>query len=168
MSKIDEELKELHFTVSMYDHKIHNMEYENTEDNRKVLLQWDDNEAECVLYCRDSELVYDNFGHPIEVSNGLDMVEMKVFLRKLEELRTTKYHVSVGVYANGQYVVNIVADEHLDSHIEYNKEYRFGRGLFVDGICVNQGYLSGEQVRNWTKRISEMEFDMSHVTYPYQ
>ena len=76
-------------------------------------------------------------------------------------------HVTVGVYMNGVYKVNIVRDEDLEDHIQYNKTFRFGRGLFVDGKCVNQGYLSGEQVRNWEKRISEMEFDLTHDTRPY-
>lgn len=76
-------------------------------------------------------------------------------------------HVTVGVYMNGQYKYNIVRDEDLENHIKYNKIFRFGRGLFVDGKCVNQGYLSEEQVRNWEKSISEMEFDMSHDTRPY-
>ena len=76
-------------------------------------------------------------------------------------------HVTVGVYMNGQYKYNIVRDEDLENHIKYNKIFRFGRGLFVDGKCVNQGYLSGEQVRNWEGRISEMEFNMPHDTRPY-
>lgn len=76
-------------------------------------------------------------------------------------------HITVGVYMNGQYKINIVKDKDLKNHIEYNKKFRFGRGLFVDGKCVNQGYLSGEQVRNWEKRISEMEFDTSKSTEPY-
>ena len=76
-------------------------------------------------------------------------------------------HVTVGAYMNGAYKVNIVEDEDLEDHINYNKTFRFGRGLFVDGKCVNQGYLSGEQVRNWEKRISNMEFDMSKSTKPY-
>ena len=76
-------------------------------------------------------------------------------------------HVTVGVYMNGQYKYNIVRDEDLENHIKYNKIFRFGRGLFVDGKCVNQGYLSGEQVRNWERRISEMESNMSHDTRPY-
>ena len=76
-------------------------------------------------------------------------------------------HVTVGVYMNGVYKVNIVRDEDLEDHIQYNKKFRFGRGLFLDGKCINQGYLSVEQVRNWEKRISEMEFDLTHDTRPY-
>ena len=76
-------------------------------------------------------------------------------------------HVTVGVYMNGVYKVNIVRDEDLEDHIQYNKKFRFGRGLFLDGKCINQGYLSGEQVINWEKRISEMDFDLTHDTRPY-
>ena len=76
-------------------------------------------------------------------------------------------HVTVGVYMNGVYKVNIVRDEDLEDHIQYNKKFRFGRGLFLDGKCINQGYLSGEQVRNWEKRISEMEFDLTHDNRTY-
>ena len=77
-------------------------------------------------------------------------------------------YTSVGVYQNGQYKVNIVRDEDLENHIEYNRTFRFGRGLFIDGKCVLKGYLSGEQVRNWEKRISEMKFDISKPTIPNQ
>lgn len=77
-------------------------------------------------------------------------------------------HVTVGVYKNNDYKYNVVLDEHLESHIEYNKTWRWGRALFVDGKCVYQGYLSDEQVEDWTKKISEMEFDMSRPTIPYR
>lgn len=77
-------------------------------------------------------------------------------------------HVTVGVYNNNEYKYNIVFDRDLENHIEYNKTFRFGRALFVDGKCVNRGYLSDEQIEEWTRRISEMKFDMSHPTIPYQ
>ena len=34
-------------------------------------------------------------------------------------------HVTVGVYMNGVYKVNIVRDEDLEDHIQYNKKFRF-------------------------------------------
>lgn len=77
-------------------------------------------------------------------------------------------HVTVGVYNNNEYKYNIVLDEDLENHIEYNKTFRFGRALFVDGKCVNRGYLSDERIEEWTRRISEMRFDMSHPTIPYR
>lgn len=49
-------------------------------------------------------------------------------------------HTTIGVYLNGDYKVNGVKTENLESHIEYNKEMRFGRALLVDGKVVHLGY----------------------------
>ena len=77
-------------------------------------------------------------------------------------------HVTIGVYKNEQFKVNIVRDEHLKDHIEYNKVFRFGRALFVDGECVYKGCLSDEQISRWTEKISKMTFDTSKSSEPYQ
>lgn len=77
-------------------------------------------------------------------------------------------HVTVGVYKNNEYKYNIVLERDLENHIEYNKIFRFGRALFVDGKCVHQGYLSDEQIEDWTRKISGMRFDLSHPTIPYR
>lgn len=42
-------------------------------------------------------------------------------------------HLTLGIYSNGQYKFNVVRDEDLESHIEYNKTWRWGRLLYVDG-----------------------------------
>jgi len=76
-------------------------------------------------------------------------------------------HVTVGVYNSEKFKVNIVRPEHLEGHIEYNKVMRFGRALFVDGVCVNKGYLSDELITTWTKKIAEMQFNKSKSTEPY-
>lgn len=70
-------------------------------------------------------------------------------------------HVTIGVYTDNTYKVNVVRDKDLQNHIEYNKLMRFGRGLFVDGKCVNQGYLSNNQVQNWIEKIKKMDVDTS-------
>lgn len=78
-------------------------------------------------------------------------------------------HVTVGVYSNGQFKTNTVADEDLQNHIEYNKVMRFGRALFVDGECVYAGYLSPERVEEWTEKLREMNLQpASYPTRPYQ
>ena len=77
-------------------------------------------------------------------------------------------HFTVGVYNNNQYKTNVVRHEDLESHIEYNKTWRFGRALFVDGECVNKGYLSDERIAEWTEKISKMKPDLSKSTEPYQ
>lgn len=70
-------------------------------------------------------------------------------------------HATIGVYSSGNYKVNVVRPEHLEGHIEYNKVMRFGRGLFVDGKCVNAGYLNKEEVAQWEQKISKMNIDTS-------
>jgi len=77
-------------------------------------------------------------------------------------------HVTIGVYANGDMKYNIVADEDLERHTQYNLDFRPGRAFFVDGVCKNQGYLSDEKVAEWTEKIKTMKFDFSRPTKPYQ
>lgn len=48
-------------------------------------------------------------------------------------------HLTLGIYANGQYKYNVVREEDLENHIEYNKTFRFGRLLYVDGERVYDG-----------------------------
>lgn len=57
-----------------------------------------------------------------------------------------KIHHTRGVYNNGEFKDNGVSAEHLAEHIEYNKTFRFGRALLVDGVVVYNGYLSNEQL----------------------
>jgi len=45
-------------------------------------------------------------------------------------------HLTLGIYGNGQLVYNVVRPEDLESHIEYNKTFRFGRLLYVDGKSI--------------------------------
>lgn len=77
-------------------------------------------------------------------------------------------HVSVGVYKNGDYVINVVRDEDLAHHIEYNQIFRFGRGLFVDGECKNQGYLTDEEVAAWIEKIKTFKVNTCVATIPYR
>jgi predicted Co/Zn/Cd cation transporter (cation efflux family) len=76
-------------------------------------------------------------------------------------------HVTIGVYASGSYKVNVVKPEDLSEHIAYNKVMRFGRALFVDGTCVNPGYLDEDQVKEWEKIITQMRIDSSKPSLTY-
>ncbi|MEX3625397.1 hypothetical protein [Viridibacillus arvi] len=76
-------------------------------------------------------------------------------------------YVTIGVYSNDTFKVNIVRPEHIEGHIEYNKTMRFGRALFVNGKCEYSGYLSDEKVAKWTEKIAEMTFDTSKPSVLY-
>lgn len=76
-------------------------------------------------------------------------------------------HVTIGVYANDSYKINVVKEEHLKDHIEYNKVFRYGRGLFVDGKCENQEYLTDIQVMEWEDKIKQMNIDTKVASKSY-
>lgn len=81
-------------------------------------------------------------------------------------------HTTVGVYLgfctqlNGN-AINGVDPEHLQDHIHYNKTYRGGRALFVDGECVYPGYLSEEQVQYFKENIIPQITPRDKCTAPY-
>lgn len=77
-------------------------------------------------------------------------------------------HVTVGLYSNESYVYNIVKEEHLEQHIEYNKSMRPGRALFLDGKCIYKGYLCSELIEIWEMKISKMNFNLLTPTIPYR
>ena len=74
---------------------------------------------------------------------------------------------TIGLYANGDYVVNVVNDCDLESHIKYNIENRPGRALFVEGKCVNKGYHTDEEIKLFVKRIKNENIKASKITKPY-
>lgn len=77
-------------------------------------------------------------------------------------------HVTVGVYKNGDYVINVVKEEDLPGHIEYNQIFRFGRALFVDGELKNQGYLTEEEVKSWEEKIKGFKVNTNVVSKVYR
>ena len=81
-------------------------------------------------------------------------------------IMTHEIHTTIGLYHNGQYVVNGVLDDHLAGHIEYNKVFRFGRALFVGGKCVYFGYLSEVDCNEYIKKHKHIKMDK--VTIPYK
>lgn len=76
-------------------------------------------------------------------------------------------YVTIGVYSNDSYKVNIVRPEDIEGHIAYNKKMRFGRALFVNGVCEYKGYLTDERVAEWTEKIAAMTFDTSKPSVQY-
>ena len=79
---------------------------------------------------------------------------------------TQVIHHTVGVYPNGSYKENGVLDELLESHIEYNRTFRFGRALFVDGKCVYPGFLSEEVLEKAKQTVANLK-PIVKDTQPY-
>lgn len=75
---------------------------------------------------------------------------------------------TMGVYSNGDRKHNGVRESHLAEHIEYNKTFRPGRALFVNGKCENEGYLSKDTCDSIEKELKETPKIMTKVTIPYK
>lgn len=49
--------------------------------------------------------------------------------------------ITLGIYPDGSYRYNVVQEEDLENHIVYNKTFRPGRLLYVDGKRVYNGCI---------------------------
>ena len=76
-------------------------------------------------------------------------------------------HTTIGLYANGSYKINGVRAEDLEDHVEYNKTFRFGRSLFVDGKCVHKGYQDDKAIKEFEERIVNENLIAHKCTMPY-
>lgn len=79
-----------------------------------------------------------------------------------------KIHHTMGVYNNGDRKHNGVAREHLADHIQYNIAMRPGRAFFVDGVCMNTGYLGQARCDEIEKELAANPRVQTKVTTPYQ
>lgn len=75
-------------------------------------------------------------------------------------------HTCRGAYASGDIVNNGVSSENLAEHIWYNLRMRPGRALFVDGLCLNKGYLSIAQIEEQEKQLETLR--ITEDTTPYR
>jgi hypothetical protein len=77
-----------------------------------------------------------------------------------------KVYTTIGLYPNGDFKVNGVLDKHLQDHIEYNKKYRPGRVLIVNGKIEYKGWVTTEMLETKLKELSNIKMDKPN--YPYQ
>ena len=77
-------------------------------------------------------------------------------------------HTTIGVYSDGSFKVNGVKSEDLINHIDYNKTFRFGRALIIDGKIEYQGYLSKEDLEKIIKEKNLANIKITSCTAPYQ
>jgi hypothetical protein len=61
---------------------------------------------------------------------------------------------------------NAVLPEHLESHIEYNKENRFGQSLFIDDVCVYHSfYHSDDDIKEFLEMSKNIEMPEHKIPY---
>lgn len=101
-------------------------------------------------------------------SNELFDKELKEYNKRREEIKTTN-HITVGVYPNGDYKYNVVADTDLLNHIEYNDKLRPGRMLFVDGkyTCGMKCEVV-RSIEEWETFVKTLNIDILKITKPYR
>lgn len=65
---------------------------------------------------------------------------------------------AVRVYPNGDYRRIELKDDEVAGWLAYNKTYRFGNALFLDGACQAEGYLPPERITDLEAKIKSGEF----------
>lgn len=58
---------------------------------------------------------------------------------------------TIGLYSNGDFMLNGVTFKNLGEHITFNITYRPGRALILDGKCIYQGNVSDKTLNNFLK-----------------
>ena len=96
---------------------------------------------------------------------GLELVK-RFAAYKRDGFPGNQFFHTVGVYHNDSFwKQNCVAREHIVSHIWYNLTYRWGRSLFIDGMCVYPGALDRNKIPMWQNRLKDWK--MPPHTLPY-
>lgn len=77
-------------------------------------------------------------------------------------------HKSLRIYPSGNVTYNTVLDEHLEGHIEYNRKFRFGCSLIVDGNLVVKCEIRNltELENEWLSKFDTLRFS-DKCTAPY-
>ena len=93
---------------------------------------------------------------------------MRKLLEKASKISFKEIHHTIGVYLDGSRGPNNgVRHADLEEHINYNRAFRPGRALFVDGKCVHPGYLSVEMIEEIEQEFVKNPINMSICTAPY-
>lgn len=60
-------------------------------------------------------------------------------------------HLVLNIYANGEYLFEYVNNSDLKEYIDYNKVWRFGRLIYVDGKRVYNGSIKSDSLDKYDK-----------------
>lgn len=86
----------------------------------------------------------------------------------------SKNHLVLNVYASGDYKYNVVKDCDLEENIEFNKQWRFGRIIYVDGNRVYDGCIVKEALGKYDDIAKDFfenkakDINMFKPTIPYE
>lgn len=94
--------------------------------------------------------------------------KMRKISEVISQLSAQKIYSTIGVYANGDQKSNGVAAKDLLDHIAYNLQMRPGRAFFLEGRCLNQGYLSDEKIQELEKEFSLNPHRPQEVSLSYR
>ena len=75
-------------------------------------------------------------------------------------------HTTVGVYPNGDMHFNGVPSENLEDHKAYNRFWRPGRALIIDGVVFYDGGCSQETLKEALAKIATVA-PKTYDTQPY-
>ncbi len=84
-----------------------------------------------------------------------------------------KNHLTLGIYPNYSYKYNVVRDEDLENHIIYNRTFRPGRLLYIDGKRIYNGLIKQEFLAEYDEIAKEFyenasKINMNILTIPYR
>jgi len=74
-------------------------------------------------------------------------------------------HTTIGVYLSGEYKVNGVKSENIESHINYNKTTRFSRALLVDGKVVYRGSYQESDIPLLEEKFKDIKVEEDTTPY---
>ena len=83
-------------------------------------------------------------------------------------------HLVLNIYASGNYKYNVVRDSDLEDNIEFNKQWRCGRLIYVDGKRVYGGCIIEEALGKYDEIAKDFfenkakDIDMLTPTIPYE
>lgn len=83
-------------------------------------------------------------------------------------------HLVLNIYASGNYKYNVVKDSDLEDNIEFNKQWRGGRLIYVDGKRVYGGCIIEDALGEYDEIAKDFfenkakNIDMLTPTIPYE
>lgn len=88
MTDIDKQIESIGYKIQDINLKNGYIIYENKELDYEVTIQWDDNDQDCLIYSNTISQQKDWHGNLYKEPIGLTISEIKIFMSKIEELRS--------------------------------------------------------------------------------